>query len=146
MPFPPSKCRHKLWDIGHVLEKPYQKQGSNDGEVYTHICILCAQTLTCNPYASPNAWEGALHRWKHTSNVKRHMASQHKDHPVGQAEARWNLETATSHIEQAVEHARERDSKRSLPMVDSERATKRQGILRKAWYPSSREVGVYIAQ
>ncbi|KAL3665787.1 hypothetical protein V7S43_009216 [Phytophthora oleae] len=45
-----------------------------------------------------------------------------------------------------MEHARQRDSKQTLPMVDNERATKRQGTLQKAWYPSSREVGVYIDQ
>ncbi|KAL3665788.1 hypothetical protein V7S43_009217 [Phytophthora oleae] len=83
--FRPQTCRHELWDIGYVLEKPYTKRNCNDSEFFTHICVLCAQKLTSNPYATPNAWEGALHRWQHTSNVKKHMTSQHKDHPLGQA-------------------------------------------------------------
>ncbi|KAE8957749.1 hypothetical protein PR001_g31263 [Phytophthora rubi] len=75
-----DRGRHDVWELAHQLDEPYVSSENNEAATFTHVCLLCAQELTCNPFSSPTAWEGALHRWKHTSNVKAHMVSAHGDH------------------------------------------------------------------
>ncbi|KAE8880820.1 hypothetical protein PF005_g11444 [Phytophthora fragariae] len=45
---------------------------SKDGRYATHICILCTQQQTSNPYAEP-AWDSGLYRAGHTTNALDHM-------------------------------------------------------------------------
>ncbi|POM78013.1 Hypothetical protein PHPALM_4515, partial [Phytophthora palmivora] len=95
--FRQQNSRHEVWEMAHRLATPVSKTTGQDMEPFTHICLLCAQQLTCNTFAGPSAWEGAVHRWSNTSNVKSHMISLHDDHPLGMAEASLKLKTATRH-------------------------------------------------
>ncbi|KAE9278236.1 hypothetical protein PF008_g28662 [Phytophthora fragariae] len=140
-----QNCRHNVWDIAHRLETPYTKTSGHDMDAFTHVCLLCAQQLTCRPYAAPNAWEGALHRWANTSNARAHMMASHEEHPLGQAEANMKLKAATRHIDDAMGQARARDTNRSVSTTVEDRAVKRRGTLQKLWAPTQREIGIYIA-
>ncbi|ETL92898.1 hypothetical protein L917_08854 [Phytophthora nicotianae] len=65
-----ENCRHEVWDVAHRLATPFVKTRGRDKASFSHVCLLCAQELTCRPYASARAWEGTLHRWTNTSNAK----------------------------------------------------------------------------
>lgn len=79
--------RDDVWDIAHVLSSPYATGDDDDAERFTHVCVLCTLRLTSHPNASEDAWEGALRKFNHTSNVKDHLVAKHSSHPIGKAEA-----------------------------------------------------------
>ncbi|ETI39260.1 hypothetical protein F443_15150 [Phytophthora nicotianae P1569] len=138
-----ENCRHEVWDVAYRLATPFVKTRGRDKASFSHVCLLCAQELTCRPYASARAWEGALHRWTDTSNAKAHMVAAHEDHQLGQAEASARLQAATRNIDEATDHAS--NPKRSLSPAENDRAVKRRGTLQKLWAPTQRDISVYIA-
>ncbi|ETO68014.1 hypothetical protein F444_15127 [Phytophthora nicotianae P1976] len=138
-----ENCRHEVWDVAYRLATPFVKTRGRDKASFSHVCLLCAQELTCRPYASARAWENALHRWTNTSNAKAHMVAAHEDHQLGQAEASARLQAATRNIDEATDHAS--NPKRSLSPAENDRAVKRRGTLQKLWAPTQRDISVYIA-
>ncbi|KAE8979268.1 hypothetical protein PF005_g24199 [Phytophthora fragariae] len=105
-----------------------------------------SQQLSCNPYAAPNTWEGALRRWGNTSNARAHMVALHDDHPMGKAEANIKLKAATRHVDNAMKRADTGEYKRATTHATNERAPKRRGVLQILWVPTERDIGVYIAR
>lgn len=100
-----QNTRHDVWDVAHRLTTPYTKASGQDMEAYTHIRLLCAQQLTCSPFAAANAWENALHRWSNTSSVRAHMIALHEDNPVGKNNKGMVLKVAAQHVDAAMAHA-----------------------------------------
>ncbi|KAG2952207.1 hypothetical protein PC117_g2991 [Phytophthora cactorum] len=123
--FRQQNSRHDVWDIAHRLAIPSTKTTDQDAKPFTHVCLLCAQQLTCNPYAEPDAWEGALHRWGNTPNARSHMMALPEDHLLEKAEASMKSKAAARHVGEVMERANSREQKRTIPVTTSDRAFKR---------------------
>ncbi|KAG2847786.1 hypothetical protein PC111_g673 [Phytophthora cactorum] len=113
--FRQQNSRHDVWDIAHRLAIPSTKTTDQDAKPFTHVCLLCAQQLTCNPYAEPDAWEGALHRWGNTPNARSHMMALPEDHLLEKAEASMKSKAAARHVGEVMERANSREQKRTIP-------------------------------
>ncbi|KAE9001859.1 hypothetical protein PF011_g13568 [Phytophthora fragariae] len=48
-----DRGRNDVWELAHQLDEPYVSSENNEAATFTHVCLLCAQELTCNPFASP---------------------------------------------------------------------------------------------
>ncbi|KAG6970842.1 hypothetical protein JG687_00002397 [Phytophthora cactorum] len=125
--FRQQNSRHDVWDIAHRLAIPSTKTTDQDAKPFTHVCLLCAQQLTCNPYAEPDAWEGALHRWGNTPNARSHMMALPEDHLLEKAEASMKSKAAARHVGEVMERANSREQKRTIPVTTSD------------------QIGIYIA-
>ncbi|KAE9334371.1 hypothetical protein PF008_g13991 [Phytophthora fragariae] len=112
-----DRGRNDVWELAHQLDEPY-----------------------------PTAWEGALHRWKHTSNVKAHMVSTHGDHRLGKTEASKKLETAVRHLDGAISREAAFENKRAASAKVDDRVSKRKVTIQRLWVPSQREIGIFISQ
>ncbi|KAL3659264.1 hypothetical protein V7S43_015842 [Phytophthora oleae] len=97
----------QVWNIAHVLSTPYATGTDDDAERFTHVCVLCALRLTSHPNASEDAWEGALRKFNHTSNVKDHLVAKHGSHPIGKAEASKRVKRARRQLEDAFDQGSE---------------------------------------
>ncbi|OWZ01430.1 hypothetical protein PHMEG_00027181 [Phytophthora megakarya] len=69
----PDGATDAVWTVVHVLDKPHQFRK----KLYTHICLLCAQT---------KQWERALCKTAHASNAKSHLVRKHSDHSIATEE------------------------------------------------------------
>ncbi|KAE9000750.1 hypothetical protein PR003_g19834 [Phytophthora rubi] len=43
-----DRGRHDVWELAHQLDEPYVSSENNEAATFTHVCLLCAQELTCN--------------------------------------------------------------------------------------------------
>ncbi|KAL3673973.1 hypothetical protein V7S43_001658 [Phytophthora oleae] len=117
---------------------------TKDGKYATHVCLLCAQERSCNPYAAPDAWEYGLHRFAHSTNALDHMYANHRDHSISQAYASTKMKNAVRHVDEAMTETHSQERKRSAATAIGTRPPK-QITLQKVWMPSQKELGVYIS-
>ncbi|KAL3662536.1 hypothetical protein V7S43_012391 [Phytophthora oleae] len=115
-----QKSRHDVWEVAHRLTTLYTKATGLDAELYTHVCLLCAQQLTCSPFAASDAWEGALHRWCNPSNARAHMIALHEDLQAGKADKNMKLKAAAQHVGDAIARAHAHENKRAKPCYDQQ--------------------------
>ncbi|OWY91648.1 hypothetical protein PHMEG_00039684, partial [Phytophthora megakarya] len=118
----------------------------DDAEMYSHVCVLCALRLTSQPNTHDGAWEGALRKWGHTSNVKDHMVAIHSGHPIGKAEAEKRVKRARRHIEAALAEPIQSKSPRMMQFTRSDHVLTKKGVLQKLWGPTTNELNAHIAR
>ncbi|KAG3067923.1 hypothetical protein PI125_g23537 [Phytophthora idaei] len=118
--FRQQNLRHDVWDVARRLAIPSTKTTGQDAKPFTHVYLLCAQQLTCNPFAEPDAWEGGLHRWGNTPNARSLMMALHEDHPLEKAEASLKSKAAARHVGEVMERANSREQKRTIPVTTSD--------------------------
>eukprot|EP00644_Phytophthora_capsici_P007239 jgi/Phyca11/112753/e_gw1.22.145.1 len=137
--------RDDVWDIAHVLSSPYASGDDDDAERFTHVCVLCALRLTSHPNASQDAWEGALRKFNHTSNVKDHLVAKHSTHPIGKAEATKRVKRARRQLEEAFSQVPASVTTDTTTVGHFAKGATKPGALQKLWGPSNMQLRAYIA-
>ncbi|ETN00857.1 hypothetical protein PPTG_17707 [Phytophthora nicotianae INRA-310] len=138
--------RDDVWDIAHVLSSPYATRYDDDAGRFTHVCVLCALRLTSHRNASEDAWEGALRKFNHTSNVKDHLVAKHSSHPIGKAEATKRVKRARRQLEDACSQVPGSMTTDTSSVDHSTKGSMKQGVLKKLWGPSNMQLRAYIAK
>ncbi|ETL99118.1 hypothetical protein L917_03989 [Phytophthora nicotianae] len=138
--------RDDVWDIAHVLSSPYATGDDDDAECFTHVRVLCALRLTSRRNASEDAWEGALRKFNHTSNVKDHLVAKHSSHPIGKAEATKRVKRVRRQLEDAFSQVPGSMTTDMTSVDHSTKGSMKQGALKKLWGPSNMQLRAYIAK
>ncbi|ETN13452.1 hypothetical protein PPTG_08279 [Phytophthora nicotianae INRA-310] len=138
--------RDDVRDIAHVLSSPYATGDDDDAECFTHMRVLCALRLTSHRNASEDAWEGALRKFNHTSNVKDHLVAKHSSHPIGKAEATKRVKRVRRQLEDAFSQVPGSMTTDMTSVDHSTKGSMKQGALKKLWGPSNMQLRAYIAK
>jgi hypothetical protein len=83
-----------VWNFFLSFKKPVTYQ--HKGKTYTHVCVLCAETVAKNPNAKKNDWKVSLCSVQNSTNANAHMISKHKrnDYTKKLLESKMNKSTA----------------------------------------------------
>ncbi|KUF91040.1 Folate-Biopterin Transporter (FBT) family [Phytophthora nicotianae] len=96
--------------------------------------------------ASEDAWEGALRKFNHTSNVKDHLVAKHSSHPIGKAEATKRVKRVRRQLEDAFSQVPGSMTTDMTSVDHSTKGSMKQGALKKLWGPSNMQLRAYIAK